>query len=552
MYAAMPFSHICVLPCCMARWAGRGWRRRDTGHGGWGIRTKGLKGRVRPDAPAPGGASAPGIVAPGFVSLGRRALHGLIWMLAQNVVTRVSSVLSQLVLAALLRPADFGVIGLTYTVTSLAAALTNVGLDDVVLQRERALRLWLGPAFWISLSLGSAAGLLVLAVSPVAAVIYKAPELTGLLAILALAMPIGALGAVPAMVLRARMQFGVLAIYGTVETLGQALMTVVLAWYGFGAYSFVLPGPVVSALRAAVFWRLAAAKPDLRPQRTRWKYVIGNTAVTFANRVLISLINQGDYIVLGLVGTQASVGVYYFGFRLAAQPLWTLAGNFSAVLYPALVQIGSDPGRQGRAVLNAATLLSFCVMPVALLQSAVAEPLISRFFDHRWAASIPIIQLLSIGLAFDAVSWVAGTLLTARGEFRAGLRYVVMQMPAFFALATVGALWQEAIGVAWAVCAFYGVIQPIYAFLVFRRIGLTAWQVALMHLQPAAYAAAAMGAGLAVAALPILADVPVLRAAITGVVGLPLYALIVKWQAPKVWDALRDRMGAALRRRVPA
>ncbi len=511
-----------------------------------GIRTKGLKDRVQPGEPAPG------IVAPGFVSLGRRALHGLVWMLAQNLVARACSVLSQLALAALLQPADFGVIGLTYTVTTIAAALTNVGLDDVVLQRERALRLWLGPAFWISLSLGLAAGLLVVAVSPVAAAIYKAPELIGLLAILALAMPIGAVGTVPAMILRARMQFGVLAIYGTVETIGQVLATVVLAWYGFGAYSFVLPGPVVSALRAVLFWRLAATKPDLRPQWARWKYVIGNTTANFANRVLISLINQGDYIVLGLVGSQASVGVYYFGFRLAAQPLWTLAGNFSAVLYPALVQMKSDPGRQSRAVLNAATMLSFCVMPVALLQSAVAEPLISRFFDQRWAASIPVIQLLSIGLAFDAVSWVAGALLSARGEFRAGLRYVVLQLPAFFAFVTLGALWQEAIGVAWAVCAFYGIVQPIYAFCVFRRIGLTAWQVALMHLQPAAYAAAAVGAGLAVAALPVLADAPLLRAVVIGAVGLPLYAALVRWQAPEVWGALRDRVGAAFRRPVPA
>ena len=484
--------------------------------------------------------------------MGRRALHGLIWMLAQNLVARACSVFSQLVLAALLQPADFGLIGLTYTVTSIAAALTNVGLDDVVLQRERALRLWLGPAFWISLGLGTAAGLLVVALSPVAAAVYKAPDMVGLLAILALAMPIGALGTVPAMVLRARMRFGALAIYGTLETIGQVLMTVALAWHGFGAYSFVLPGPVVSALRAAVMWRLAAAKPDLRPQRTRWKYVLGNTTVNFANRVLIAIINQGDYIVLGLIGSQASVGAYYFGFRLAAQPLFTLAGNFTTVLYPALVQMRFDPERQNRAVLNAATLLAFCVMPLALVQSAVAGPLISRFFDQRWAASIPIIQLLSIGLAFDAISWVAGTLLSARGEFRAGLRYVALQMPVFFALVTAGAALRDALGVAWGVCAFYAVIQPVYAFFVFRRIGMTARQVALMHLQPAAYAAAAVGAGLAASDLPLLAGAPLVRTVVIGAVALSLYAALVRWRVPEVWEALRDRVGGALRRRAAA
>lgn len=470
------------------------------------------------------------------------------WMLAQNLVARVSSMFSQLVLAALLQPADFGVISLTYTVTSVAAILTSVGLDDVILQRKRALRLWLGPAFWISLSLGMAAGVLVIALSPVAAAVYKAPDMVGLLAILAVAMPIGSLGSVPGMILRARMQFGVLAIYATVEMIAQVLMTVALAWRGFGAYSFVLPGPVLSAVRTAVMWRLAAFKPDLRPKRRRWRYVVGNTTITFVNRILISFINQGDYMVLGLTGSQATVGIYYFGFRLAAQPLWTLAGNFSGVLYPALVQMKSDPERQNRAVLDSSTLLSFCVMPVALIQSAVAEPLISRYFDPRWAASIPVIQLLSIGLAFDAISWVAGALLSARGEFKAGLRYVIIQFPIFFVLVAIGAVLDQAVGVAWAVCVFYAIIQPVYAYCVYKRIGLTAWQVALMHLQPAAYAAVSVGVGLAISMVPLLSDLPLLRAVVIGSVGLALYAVLVRWQAPKTWSALRDRIIAAFRR----
>lgn len=473
-------------------------------------------------------------------------------MLAQNLVARLCSVFSQLILAALLQPADFGIISLTYTVTNIAAALTSVGLDDVVLQRERALRLWLGPTFWISLSLGTAAGLLVVAASPVAAAIYDAPELVGLLAILALAMPIGALGSVPAMVLRARMQFGALAIYGTLETIAQVSMTVALAWYDFGAYSFVLPTPVMAGLRAVVLWRLAAAAPNLRPQRKRWKYVIGNTTVTFFSRIVISIISQGDYIVLGLIGTQAAVGVYYFGFRLAAQPLWTLAGNFSNVLYPALVQMKSDPERQNRAVLNSSTLLSFCVMPMALIQSAVAAPLIDRFFDPRWEASVPVVQLLSIGLAFDAISWVAGALLSARGEFRAGLRYASIQLPIFFALVTVGALLHQAIGVAWAVCIFYALTQPVYVFRVYRRIGMTVREVARIYLEPTAYAAVAVGTGLAVSELPLLAGLPSLRAVVIGSVGLALYAVLVRWWAPEVWGALRDRMTAALRRTTAA
>ena len=320
--------------------------------------------------------------APRIVSLGRRVLLGLVMMLAQNAVARVTSLLSQLVLAALLLPADFGLIGLTYTVTTIVSTLTSIGVEDVILQRKRTLYAWSGAAFWINLGMSTIGGVLVILLAPVAAAAYDAPRLFGLLAVLALSMPLGALSAVPGMIMRSRMQFGIFAAYGAIETVAQALMTVGLAWLGYGAFSFVIPIPVISIVRAITWWLLLATKPPLQAQRRRWKYLVRNTAASFFSRLLIALISQGDYMVLGLLASQNVVGRYYFGFRLAAQPLWVFAGNVGGVLYPTLIQLKSDPVRQGKAALNASIILSYCIMPVAMLQAAVARPLLSIFWPE--------------------------------------------------------------------------------------------------------------------------------------------------------------------------
>lgn len=475
-------------------------------------------------------------------------LHGVVLMLAQNVVARGCGFLSQLVLARLLLPEDFGVISLTYSVTTIAATLMNVGLDDVLLQRQRGLRLWAGPAFWISLGLALLAGGSVILVSPAAAALYHAPRLVGLLAVLALSMPIGALSSVPGMMLRARMRFGFLAVYGSLEIVGQSLLTVGFAWYGFGAYSFVLPAPILGVVHAVVWWWVAVPGARLRPQRRRWKYVVGNTVVTLASRTIIAVIGQGDYMVLGLIASQDVVGAYYFGFRLAVQPLWMLAGNFSGVLFPVLVQLGSDPRRQGEAALKASTLLSYCVMPFGLMQAAVAGPLVTLAFGARWISSIPIIELLSVGLALDAVSWVAGSLLTARGEFRAGLRYLLFQVPVFFVLVTIGAVLGQGVGVAWGVSLFYASTQPIFVCRVFLRVGVGTRHVLLLYLRPTAYSVVAIGAGLSVSMLPVLASAPLGRVIVTGAIGTTLYAFLVKWQAPEIWNELAGRFRGALRR----
>lgn len=81
---------------------------------------------------------------------------------------------------------------------------------------------------------------------------------------------------------------------------------------------------------------------------------------------------------------------------------------------------------------------------------------------------------------------------------------------------------------------------------------MTGRQVGRIYLQPTAYAAIAVGMGLAVSELPLLADLALLRAAVIGAAGLSVYAALVRWQAPEVWGALRDRMTAALRRSTDA
>ncbi len=468
--------------------------------------------------------------------------------LAQNAVGRVCSLASQLALAALLSPADFGLIGLTYGVTTIVATLTNIGVEDVIIQRKRTLHLWSGAAFWINLGLATAGGLVILLLAPVAAIVYRQPSMVGLMAVLAASMPLAALSSVPGLIMRAQMQFGVFALYGSCELLATALMTVGLAWAGFGAYSFVIPTPVTALVRAAVYWYLVSARPRLRANRRRWKYLVRNTAASFASKVIVALIGQGDYMVLGLLASQSVVGRYYFGFRLAAQPLWVLAGNLAGILYPTLIQMSAEPERQGRAAFDATRVLSFCVMPFAMIQAAVVGPALTSFFGEKWAASIPIIQILSIGLALDAMSWVAGTLLAARGEFVAGLRYVAFQLPLFFALVTAGALLHQGIGVAWAVCLFYAVSQPVFVYRVYRRMGVGLAQVASMYLAPSLYALIAVGLGLGLSLLPPVAGLPLVRVLVIGGVGVCVYALLVRRFAHDAWLQVVGRLMRALGR----
>ena len=477
-------------------------------------------GVVREAPPAPGG-EAPG-------ALGRRTTAGVLWLLLQSLSGRAAGFVSQLVLARLLLPEAFGQVGLAYTVTGLVGALISFGIDDVVLQRSARLQHWLAPAFWCSLGLSVVGTALLLAAAPLAAHIYGSPGLTGLIAVVALTLPLGALATVPTVKLRAAMDFRFIAAYSSLEIVGVQLASVLLAAAGFDAYSFVLPLPVAAAVKLVVFWRKA-------PTRITWRYRVAQLAhllrsglLILATRIINETVNQGDYIILGIMTTDAVVGVYFFAFRLAAQPLRMLAGNFGAVLFPALTQLGADPARQRSAAL----------------QAALAAPTLHLMFGTRWDGAIPLIQILSLGLPGDAVAWIGGALLVARKQFRLDLVYLLMFAPPFFALVFVGALLGSSLGVAVGASLYYALVKPVNAWLMFQP-GMRRGDAVRLFVQPYMVAGLAIGACYAVAQLLVAPEHPLGQLLLIVGASPFAYAAALRLCVPDVLRELLQRFPVA-------
>ncbi len=464
-------------------------------------------------------------------SLQRTTATGFLWLLFQGLSGRLASFVSQIVLARLLMPEAFGQIGLAYTVGALVTAVVSFGIDDVLLTRARQLRLWVAPALWSSMGLALAGMAVMLAAGPVAARLYGAPGLTGLVAVLAINLPLGAAATVPTVRLRSELNFRFLGAYASAETVAIQAATILCAAAGLGAYSFVLPLPVAAAIKAVVFWRRApvAIRPGHR--RAQYRHLVGSGLLVLSTRLMIALVNQGDYMVLGLLASQRVVGVYFFAFRLAAQPVQMLAGSFGGVLFPAFSQLNAAPARQMEAALRASRVLAYAITPVCFLQAAEAAPLLHLMFGARWDGAVPLVQILSLGLPGDALAWVAGALLIARGEFRRDVRLVAVFTPPFFVCVLLGVWLGGATGVAIGVSLFYALIKPLNSWLVFRQ-AMTLRDVLAIYVLPPVLGLATIGAASALAALPVLAGRSTAQVGVIGVLGPVFYVAALRLVAP--------------------
>jgi O-antigen/teichoic acid export membrane protein len=428
----------------------------------------------------------------GHLDVGHRTGMGVLWLLLQSAFGRVVGIFSQVVLAWSLSPADFGAFALALTVTTLPSLLVSAGTLEFLIQRHKAIRLWSTTVFWMSTCFGAFAAILMCVLAPIASAIY-ATNLNGLIVIIALAAPISSISTISIALLRSSLRFRELAIIGTLELLFTPLFTVSLALLGFGPYSFAVPITVVTAFRASALWYLAPPHIARSANLRRWPLVTGRAWAIIGTRLIHAATSQADYSILGAVSSASAVGLYSFATKLATQPISLLAGNVHAVVFSALSQFANDPRRQYEAALAASRILAVIVFPTCFLLAAAADPIVRLLFGSKWISAVPLVQILTVGLAFDSVTWISGALIQARGEFRRDLLYTSLFSAPFFPLVFVGAHYAEAIGVACAVSGYFALCFPFYSWLIFRRGHVAARYLGAVYVRPAMMTTVAVG-----------------------------------------------------------
>ena len=508
---------------------------------------------------------------PAASDLGKRTLSGFFWLLSQALGSKLVTMAGQVVLAWLLSPEEFGLVGLAYTVTAFAALIQQAGLREILIHRQMHFARWANAAFWMSLTLGCVSAVIMAGLAPVAAWMYEDPRLIGLVLVLAATAPFSSLDIVSDAKLSSELRFRFLAVVKWVTAVGTMGLSIIFALMlpqTYAAYAFVLPVPIMTAVRLTMLW--SAARPPLRRrmQIGRWKYLINDSAMLLLANFFIMLTWQGDYIILGVMHDPKTVGIYFFAFSLSIQTMQVFTSNLAGVLFPALSRLQDDPAHQTDAFLRAAGMLAVIGVPLCLLQAALAGPMMSILFNSWWLPAIRVLQLLSIGMAVRLVASPGGSLLQAQGRFRTYLIINAVNAIIFLALVYAGArlgehppqwlLWTArdlyaAVFVAGSVMIYFILIGPIFMYIAIRGGGGKLRDVWRVYAGPVAASILAVGPAVWLARqIPPMSSDHMrnfMRVLIIIAWSGLLYIPLIRFMAPGAWQGLVSRMGELLKGR---
>ena len=437
--------------------------------------------------------------------LGSQVASGFSLMLLQSIAAKAISAVGQIILAWYLRPEEFGIVGLAYTISVFIILLQQAGLREILIRRSATFEKWANVAFWMSLATGVSAALVTIAVAPFAARMYGAAssgvglhrqELVPILYVLAIAMPINAAAIVPMAKLQIDLRFRVV----TAIALGQSTLTLVLscflAAHGYGAYSFVLPVPLGAAVTTALLWYLAAPPIRRSPQLRKWRFVAGESAKLIVAGAFIHATIQGGAFALGIFHhDDAEIGMYAFAFATSLQITHLLTFNLGSVLFPALSRLGAEPARQRAAFYRAVRLLLLAGVPMCILQSAMADPLLRALFASKWSGAILPLQILSFGMAFNLAIGPCINFLLTLGRTNTVLHLSIAAATTFMMLVLCAAAMGGASAVATAMAIHAVVFGHVYVVAAARASGGAAQDVVLMFAKPVALGLLAVGPG---------------------------------------------------------
>jgi PST family polysaccharide transporter len=349
---------------------------------------------------------------------------------------------------------------------------------------------------------------------------------------------------VPTAKLRYEMRFKALSAINLFQTLLQTGLTVAFAAAGFGVYAFVWPMPIVYLAGAVALWMIARPVVRVRNPFRQWRYLIGDSSYIFGQRVLQTATGQGDYIILGMLYGQFVLGPYFFAFGIAQQAARLAAGSIQSVLMAGLSRMPAFSPQQTQAALRATKALALIGAPLCMLQAAVAEPFLRALYGSKWDESIPLVQLISLGMAFDLPSWVAASLLQSRGQFRVAFIWSVLFGPIFIASMLVGALAGRSIGVATADWLYFTFASPILVVWTFRSSNVSWAEILEIYLRPVLIGIFSAGAALLVIRqFEAVGWPPAVQFAAGLCTGLLSALLGARIAMPKTWHEIMAKVG---------
>jgi teichuronic acid exporter len=377
-------------------------------------------------------------------SLQKRALRGAGWNIAGSFAQQLIQFAFGVIIARLLSPTEFGLMGMLAIFVALTKSLVDGGFGSALVQKQDANEIDASSVFYVNMLISILLCALLCLLAPAIAAFYQRPILAPMMICLSTGLIFVALGRVHTALLTKALDFRTQSVIGITATTLSGICGVWMAYCGYGVWSLVAMSVLTELCRAGALWAIYRWRPRLTISfasiRSMWSY----GAPLLCSSILDTVFTNAYSLVIGRLYSPRDVGLFTQARTLQSLPASNVTASVSTVAFPVFSEISYSPQLLRRAIQRSLTMLAFAVFPVVACVTASADSLVNVVLTSKWAACVPWLQLLCVTEALRPLHVINLTVIKACGHTRVFLRLEVIKV----ALTSISLLLTSSLGVS--------------------------------------------------------------------------------------------------------
>lgn len=404
-------------------------------------------------------------------NLKQKAVSGMIWTAFQRYSTMLIHFISGIILARLLTPYDYGCIGMLSIFMVLSEAFIDGGFGSALIQKKRPTQEDYSTIFWFNIGMSVFLYIVLYASSPAIACFYNIPLLCDVLRVQGVILFIYAFNIIQKNQLRKNLNFKLLAIITISTSITALIITVFMAYRGFGVWALVTQNIIVAAIPALVFWFYIKWRPMWLFSLKSFKELFSFGFYVFLNNLLVSFSRQIQGLLIGKFYNPATMGYYSKAHSTEKSASHSISQILNQVTYPLYSAVQDDKCRMINILEQLTGIIAYLTYPLMFTLILVAKPLFVLLYSDRWLESVPYFQIIclaGLGICLQSVNLQT---ISAIGKSRTLFVWSVIKQAIGLVLVIGGLMLFGINGLLWGAVIHSWNCTFINMYLVARYIG---------------------------------------------------------------------------------
>lgn len=348
--------------------------------------------------------------------LRNKTFKGIFWSAIDKAGVKTVSFIVSIVIARILSPSDYGVIGMILVFISIANIFIDSGMSQALVQRKNRTESDMATAFYFNIVISIVCYSILYFCAPFIAHFYNVTELSSILRVLGLNIIISAFATVQRANLIARLDFKTIASVNLCAVMASGIIGIWMAYGGFGVWALVGQQMTSIAIGTIAFWLFGKWHPDARFSKnsfvTLWRF----GSKLLASGIVSTIIREINSVAIGKIYRTCELGYYTRAVQTSDMVAMTTNEVINAVTFPVLSSLQDDREKMIDVYSKMLGMTAFFIFPIMTGLAVIASPFISVLLTDKWLPAVPLLQWLCFARMFTPISSLNMNILNAIGR----------------------------------------------------------------------------------------------------------------------------------------